>query len=134
VLNRRAEVLANHLASMLPVNARVPDIGCGDGLIGHLVQRKRPDVAITSCSGNTSVEIDVVFTDPNGAGTTTQNLGRVSIASSGNGTAGFVASGVDSIRAKSGTTVQYQTSNFTAGVGCSPAPTYKVYPVLTQLN
>jgi SAM-dependent methyltransferase len=47
VLNRRAEVLANHLASMLSDNARVLDIGCGDGLVGHLVQRRRPDVVIT---------------------------------------------------------------------------------------
>jgi hypothetical protein len=88
----------------------------------------------TSCTGNTTVELDAIYTDPNGAGTQTQNLGVVTIASSGNGTAGMVATGVDNIRAKTGTAVQYQTSNFTAGTGCSPAPTYKVYPVLSQVN
>jgi hypothetical protein len=88
----------------------------------------------TSCTGNTTVELDAIYTDPNGAGAQTQNLGVVTIASSGNGTAGMVATGVDNIRAKTGTAVQYQTSNFTAGTGCSPAPTYKVYPVLSQVN
>jgi hypothetical protein len=89
----------------------------------------------TSCTGKTTVELNAIFTDPNAARATKQNVtGTLTIASGGNGTVGFIASGVDSIRAKTGTAVQYSTTNFTAGANCSPAPTYKVYLTLTQLN
>jgi hypothetical protein len=89
----------------------------------------------TSCAGKTTVELNAIFTDPNAPRATTQNVsGTVTIASGGNGTVGFVASGVNSIRAKTGTAVQYSTTNFTAGANCSPPPTYKVYLTLTQLN
>jgi SAM-dependent methyltransferase len=46
VHNRRVEVLSRHLASVMPSNAEVLDIGCGDGLIGSLVQQHRPDVTV----------------------------------------------------------------------------------------
>ena len=46
VLNRRATVLAEHLAGLIPSRARVLDIGCGDGIIDHLIQQARPDVTI----------------------------------------------------------------------------------------
>jgi hypothetical protein len=46
VLNRRATVLAEHLAGSIPSRARVLDIGCGDGIIDHLIQQARPDVTI----------------------------------------------------------------------------------------
>jgi len=46
VAGRRARVLADHLARLTPPNARVLDVGCGDGLIGRLVERSRPDVRI----------------------------------------------------------------------------------------
>ena len=89
----------------------------------------------TSCAGSTTVEVHAVFTDPNASGTIDQNVsGTVTVAASGNGTAGFIASGVSNIRAKTTTAVQYAAENFTAGTSCSPAPTFKIYPVLTQLN
>ncbi|HSB20652.1 MAG TPA: class I SAM-dependent methyltransferase [Anaeromyxobacteraceae bacterium] len=43
---RRVEVLAGHLAEVLPEGSRVLDVGCGDGLIDRLVQERRPDVRV----------------------------------------------------------------------------------------
>lgn len=39
-------VLAAHLASLLPKNAMVLDVGCGDGAIDRLILDQRPDVSI----------------------------------------------------------------------------------------
>lgn len=44
---RRVRVLSYHLAELLPKNARVLDVGCGDGLVANLVKQKRPDVDIS---------------------------------------------------------------------------------------
>ena len=46
VFGRRVRVLANHLAQLLPPNARVLDVGCGDGTIDVLIQQQRPDISI----------------------------------------------------------------------------------------
>ena len=46
LFNRRAEILAERFASLLPHNASVLDIGCGDGLVSSIVQAKRPDLTI----------------------------------------------------------------------------------------
>jgi SAM-dependent methyltransferase len=46
VHNRRVEVLARHLAEVMPEDAQVLDVGCGDGLIGSLVQGHRQDVSV----------------------------------------------------------------------------------------
>lgn len=46
VLGRRARILAGHLCRFLPPNARVLDVGCGDGAIDALIQSQRPDVSI----------------------------------------------------------------------------------------
>ena len=43
---RRTRVLTSHLAPLLAPEARVLDVGCGDGLISHLIQTRRPDVSI----------------------------------------------------------------------------------------
>ena len=45
VAERRARVLSSHLANLIPWDARVLDIGCGDGLITHLIMRLRPDLS-----------------------------------------------------------------------------------------
>lgn len=87
----------------------------------------------TGCTGNTTVVLNAIFTDPNAGGSTTQALGTITLAASGNGTVGFVANGSDSILAKTGTAVQYSTSSYTAGSGCSVNPTYQVTPTLSQL-
>ena len=47
VFDRRTRVLSERLAQMLPANARVLDVGCGDGLIDHLIGQRRPDLAIS---------------------------------------------------------------------------------------
>jgi SAM-dependent methyltransferase len=46
VHNRRATLLSDHLADLLPQNARVLDVGSGDGLLSYLIMQKRPDVRI----------------------------------------------------------------------------------------
>ena len=44
---RRSRVLARHVASLLPENASVLDVGCGDGRLAVSVMRERPDVSIS---------------------------------------------------------------------------------------
>jgi ubiquinone/menaquinone biosynthesis C-methylase UbiE len=46
VFKRRVRVLSDWMARLTPRNARVLDVGCGDGLIATLIQEKRPDVRI----------------------------------------------------------------------------------------
>jgi SAM-dependent methyltransferase len=40
------QVLANHLADLIPQGHSVIDVGCGDGLIDALVMASRPDLTI----------------------------------------------------------------------------------------
>jgi SAM-dependent methyltransferase len=47
VYNRRVEVLASHLATFLPPDANVLDIGCGDGMLDSLIMKRRGDVSIS---------------------------------------------------------------------------------------
>ncbi len=53
VFNRRTRVLSERLAQMLPPNAKVLDVGCGDGLIDRFIGERRPDVTISRASGQT---------------------------------------------------------------------------------
>jgi SAM-dependent methyltransferase len=46
VHQRRVEVLSRHLAEVMPRDAKVLDVGCGDGQIGDLVRTRRPDVEV----------------------------------------------------------------------------------------
>jgi SAM-dependent methyltransferase len=46
IFNRRVEILAAHISNLLHRNAKVLDVGCGDGLIDSLILRDRPDVSI----------------------------------------------------------------------------------------
>jgi len=46
VYPRRIDVLSRQLASQLPPNGRVLDVGCGDGEISQAILRARPDLHI----------------------------------------------------------------------------------------
>lgn len=46
VYGRRIEVLARHVAELLPRNASVLDVGSGDGLLARRVMDARPDLVI----------------------------------------------------------------------------------------
>ncbi len=47
VFDRRTRVLSQRLAQMLPPNATVLDVGCGDGSIDRLIGERRADVTIS---------------------------------------------------------------------------------------
>jgi len=44
--NRRVRVLGDHFIDLIPKTARVLDVGCGDGLLAHLLMEKRPDIKV----------------------------------------------------------------------------------------
>jgi SAM-dependent methyltransferase len=46
VHNRRSRILTRHLAAVLPENASVLDVGCGDGLISSMIAKARPDLRL----------------------------------------------------------------------------------------
>ena len=46
VFDRRTRVLARHLAELIPADAAVLDVGCGDGTISSMIAAARPDVSI----------------------------------------------------------------------------------------
>ena len=46
VHKRRVRVLSEHLAKLIPKDARVLDVGCGDGLLAHLILQRRPDLVL----------------------------------------------------------------------------------------
>lgn len=47
VHGRRVRVLRDSLCALIPQNARVLDVGCGDGLLASLMMEQRPDVEIS---------------------------------------------------------------------------------------
>jgi ubiquinone/menaquinone biosynthesis C-methylase UbiE len=65
VHKRRASVLRDHLAELLPKNATVLDVGCGDGVLAYLIMQKRPDVKIKGVDilGRTQTQIPVEWFD-----------------------------------------------------------------------
>jgi ubiquinone/menaquinone biosynthesis C-methylase UbiE len=46
VFSRRIQVLSKQLADLIPRNAKVLDVGCGDGNIARLLSEARPDIKI----------------------------------------------------------------------------------------
>jgi SAM-dependent methyltransferase len=46
VFGRRVETLCDHLSELLPQGAQILDVGCGNGLLAHRLQQRRPDVTI----------------------------------------------------------------------------------------
>ena len=51
VHNRRTRVLSEHLAKLIPEDLHILDVGCGDGLLAHLITQKRPDLVLTGIDG-----------------------------------------------------------------------------------
>jgi SAM-dependent methyltransferase len=47
VHRRRVEVLAGHLAGLMPEGAEVLDVGCGDGMLAAVIKERRPDIGIS---------------------------------------------------------------------------------------
>ena len=85
------------------------------------------------CVGSTVVTLQLSFTDPNAAPSTSLLSGTLTIAANGNGTPGYVSSGVEYLVAKSGTAVQFATIGYTSlGNGCSSNPGYQIFPTLSQ--
>jgi SAM-dependent methyltransferase len=46
VHGRRVNQLCRHFAQLIPQNAKVLDVGCGDGLLASLIQQMRPDLEL----------------------------------------------------------------------------------------
>jgi SAM-dependent methyltransferase len=46
LFGRRVKILAGHLAGLIPPQARVLDVGCGDGTIDRLISEQLPRVSI----------------------------------------------------------------------------------------
>ena len=86
-----------------------------------------------ACTSSTIVTLNAIFQSLNGGSVTTEPLATLTIAANGVGTLGFIAQGSNNILAKSGTAVQYSTTSYTAGAGCTTNPSYTVYPTLVQL-
>jgi SAM-dependent methyltransferase len=55
VTDRRAHIIAERVAALLPEEATVLDIGCGNGIVSSLVMNLRPDVRISG--------VDIVVRD-----------------------------------------------------------------------
>jgi len=47
VYGRRVEVLARHIAALLPPDSSVLDIGCGDGQVASAILGRRPDLEVS---------------------------------------------------------------------------------------
>ena len=46
VAGRRVRVLAKRIADLLPANATVLDVGCGDGILARVIRDQRPDLTM----------------------------------------------------------------------------------------
>ena len=47
VHSRRVNVLTERISQLIPRNANVLDVGCGDGLLSTLIMQNRPDIQIS---------------------------------------------------------------------------------------
>jgi len=47
VFDRRVRILAERIDTLVPRRANVLDIGCGDGRLALLLERRRPDIRVT---------------------------------------------------------------------------------------
>lgn len=97
----------------------------------------------TSCTGNSTVQFNLIWNDPSEGSVGTSSLQNLIAIGSGtaNGVLGPIPTHANyngfwnsvPFRAKANTAVQYSVT-FVAGTGCSPAPSYQVYPILELLQ
>lgn len=63
VISRRIDVLSSWFAQLVPRNARILDVGCGDGLLAATLCAKRPDVNVRGIEvlprQNAHIRVDV---------------------------------------------------------------------------
>jgi hypothetical protein len=124
-------------ASIAPVTMITPAVNQEYEMHWYLEQT----VVGTSCAGDTTVNLNVIWQDPIAAGTAT-NAGVYALTQTGgpfNGVLGAAfffrnqSTGIVPIRAKAGVAIQYSTT-YNIGSGCSPGPSYQVFPVLEQVT
>jgi hypothetical protein len=106
----------------------------GSAQVSNWMMSGYGDVTVigTSCTGNPTVALNALFTDPNAASQTTVALGTWTITTNGVvGTSNF-SFPPTFFRAKASTTIQFSVT-YTAGTGCSPNPMVVVTPILKVL-
>jgi len=95
-----------------------------------------------NCTGSTTVAISAAFTDPNASAVTTfypiTASGVFTILTNGTLGTNTLSTGASAetfnlFPSKASTTVTYSTT-YTIGSGCTIGPSYRVYPILEQLQ
>ncbi len=81
------------------------------------------------CTGNSTVAVNVIFTDPNAPAAQTVTVDTFTVTT--NGTLGNVPGNAKSylFRAKASAAIQFSTT-YTAGAGCTTNPSVKLFPLL----
>jgi hypothetical protein len=84
------------------------------------------------CTGNSTVALNLIWTDPNAAAAQTVVVSTATVTT--NGTVGQVplSAPILSLFRSSKNVIQFSTT-YTAGAGCTPAPAVQVFPVLEAL-
>ncbi len=67
VHRRRVRILADRIAALLPQNALVLDVGCGDGRIGRRICERRPDVQVVGLERRARPETAIRLVEFDGA-------------------------------------------------------------------
>lgn len=83
-----------------------------------------------TCASNTTVQVSVIFQDPNAASAQTVNLGLYTIAGAGTIGAAPYTSGPGGLTFVSAASQPVQFSTTFSGGNCTTQPTVQLYPVL----
>ena len=67
VHSRRVTVLRDSLSELIPPNATVLDVGCGDGLVSRLIMDRRPDVELSGIDVMVRSETRIAVTEFDGS-------------------------------------------------------------------